>query len=152
MNNPFYTVCGIVNIDGKILLVRHTYGTAQNRILLPGGFAKEHELPTDAVEREIFEETGVKTKATALIAMQFKPDQWCAVFIADYISGTPGSDNHENSEVLLLTAEQAVSRNDITNTSREILDAYINNKSGVLTKSDFVPQSTTADKYELFEV
>lgn len=152
MNNPFYTVCGIVNINEKILLVRHTYGPAQNRILLPGGFVKEHELPTSAVEREIFEETGIKTKANKLIAMQFKPDQWCAVFITDYISGTPRSDNYENSEVLLLTAEQAVSRNDITNTSREILNAYINNKSGSFMKSDFVPQNTTADKYGLFEV
>ena len=54
MNNKFYTVCGITEINGKILLVRHTYGAAKDRILLPGGYVAENELPTVAAEREIF--------------------------------------------------------------------------------------------------
>ena len=52
MNNPCFTVCGIVAIQGKILLVRHTYGIAKGRILLPGGCVREGELPDRAVERE----------------------------------------------------------------------------------------------------
>ena len=54
-NTKTFAVCGIVEIDDKILLVRHTYGTAKNRILLPGGYVKQGEIPTTAVEREIFE-------------------------------------------------------------------------------------------------
>ena len=92
MNNKYYTVCGIVEIEGKVLLVRHTYGNAKDRILLPGGFVQENELPTAAVEREILEETGVTAKAKSIIAMQFKPEQWCAVFVMEYIYGTPKSD------------------------------------------------------------
>ncbi len=38
MGNGLITVCGIVEIDSKVLLVRHTYGTAKNRILCPGGY------------------------------------------------------------------------------------------------------------------
>ena len=79
-NNRFFAVCGIVEIDGKILLVRHTYGVAKNRILLPGGYVRENELPTLAAEREIFEETGVSCKANELFSMQFKSEQWCTVF------------------------------------------------------------------------
>lgn len=45
MNNKYFTVCGIVEINGKILLVRHTYGTAKGRILVPGGYVEEGELP-----------------------------------------------------------------------------------------------------------
>lgn len=152
MNNKFFTVCGVIEIEGKVLLVRHTYGSAKDRILLPGGYVKEDELPNVAIEREILEETGIVTNTRALMAMQFKPDQWCAVFIMDYISGTPKSDGYENSEVLLLSAEEAVSRTDITNMSREILTAYIHNKDAALNKSDYVPQTTVADKYTLFEV
>ena len=149
MNNKYYTVCGIVEIEGKILLVRHTYGNAKDRILLPGGFVQENELPTAAVEREILEETGVTAKAKSIIAMQFKPEQWCAVFVMDYISGTPKSDGFENSEVLLLTFEEAVKRNDITNMSREILKEYIS-KHSELSKSGYVPASSDKNNYAMF--
>lgn len=152
MNNKFYTVCGITEIDGKILLVRHTYGTAKNRILLPGGFVAENELPTAAAEREILEETGVLTKARSLMAVQFKAEQWCAVFIMDYISGTPKSDGYENSEVLLISADEAVKREDITNLSREILTAYKDKKYSVLAKSGYAPKSSSADNYVIFGI
>ena len=151
MNNKFYTVCGITEINGKILLVRHTYGAAKDRILLPGGYVVENELPTAAAEREIFEETGVKTTAKSLMAMQFKSNQWCAVFVMDYISGTPKSDGYENSEVLLLTAEEAVKRDDITNMSRKILTAYINDHSE-LRISEYVPDSASKENYVIFGV
>ena len=82
-NTKNFAVCGIVEIENKILFVRHTYGVAKDRILLPGGYVKENELPTTAIEREIFEETGVVCKSKDLYSMQFKSDQWCAVFTAD---------------------------------------------------------------------
>lgn len=151
MNNKFYTVCGVVEIDGKVLLVRHTYGTAKDRILLPGGFVQENELATTAAEREIFEETGVKAEVCSLISMQFKPQQWCAVFVMQYISGEPRSDGYENNEVLLLPPEEAMLREDITNMSREILKAYIA-KRAELAKSDYVPASADKDSYVIFGV
>ena len=151
MNNKFYTVCGIVEIENKILLVRHTYGTAKGRILLPGGYVQENELPTKAVEREILEETGVEAKAKSIIAIQFKQNQWCAVFLMSYISGIPKSDNYENSEVLMLAADEAVKRNDITNMSREVIKAYISNNPK-LQKSDYVPSSSSEDEYAIFGI
>lgn len=152
MNNKYFTVCGIVEIDGKILLVRHTYGTAEGRILVPGGYVQEGELPSKAIEREVFEETGVSAKTKAVFSVQFKPEQWCVVFTLEYVSGEAKSDGYENNEVLLLPAEEAVEREDITNMSREILRAYIADKANVLGKSDYVPRSTTADKYEIYGV
>ena len=151
MNNKFYTVCGIVEIDGKILLVRHTYGTAKDRILLPGGFVQENELPTIAAERELLEETGVEVKVKSLFSMQFKPEQWCAVFIMKHISGMPKSDGYENSEVLMLTPDEAIERNDITNMSREILKAYRKNYPA-LNKSNYVPETSNADNYVIFGI
>ena len=89
MNNKYFTVCGLLLIDGRVLLVRHTYGTAKDRILLPGGYVQDGELPTAAAEREIFEETGVCAHADTLLAMQFTAFQWCAVFRMKYVEGTP---------------------------------------------------------------
>lgn len=152
MNNKYFTVCGIVEINGKILLVRHTYGTAKDRILVPGGYVQEGELPSKAIEREVFEETGVSAKTKAVFSVQFKPEQWCVVFTLEYVSGEPKSDGYENNEVLLISAEEAAERDDITNMSREILRAYITDKANVLGKSDYVPKSTTAERYEIYGV
>ncbi len=151
MNNKYYSVCGIVEINGKILLVRHTYGTAKDRILLPGGYVQQGELPTVAVEREIYEETGVSAKAVSVMAVQFKPEQWCVVFLMEYISGEPKSDGYENSEVLLLTVDEALQREDITNLSRELLTSYKNGAS-VLNKSSYVPCSSDGDSYAVFGI
>ena len=150
MNNKYYTVCGITEIDGKILLVRHTYGSAKDRILLSGGFVQEGELPDRAVEREILEETGVTAKARSVFAVQFKPEQWCVVFVTDYIAGEPRSDGHENSEVLLLTAEEALARTDLTNLSRELITAYMKH-GAALGKSTYVPASSDSESYSLYE-
>lgn len=150
MNNKYYTVCGIVEIDGKVLLVRHTYGSAKNRILCPGGYVEENELPTKAIEREVFEETGVVVRAKTLLSMQFKSNQWCAIYMLDYISGTPKSDHYENSEVLLLSPEDAIEREDITNMSRELLKIYMTNKNGGIQKNDYIPKSATEQDYVLF--
>lgn len=146
-----FAVCGILEIDGKILFVRHTYGTAKDRILIPGGYVKEKELPTKAVEREFFEETSVVCKAGEIYSVQFKPEEWCIVFTLEFVSGEPKSDGYENSEVLLLTVDEALARDDITNMSREILKAYKENKKG-LAKSDYVAKSYTTEDYVLFGV
>lgn len=150
-NTPNFAVCGIVEMDNKILFVRHTYGVAKDRILLPGGYVKKNELPTFAIEREILEETSITCKTKDLFSMQFKSEQWCAVFTMLYKSGTPTSDQYENSEVLLLTIEEALSRDDLTNMSREILKAYKNNKNG-LTKSDYLAKARTEKDYVIFGV
>ena len=150
-SNKHFAVCGIVELNDKILLVRHTYGTAKDRILLPGGYVKENELPTTAIEREVFEETRVVCKAKELYSMQFKSEQWCAVFTMEYVSGEPKSDGYENSEVLLLSVDEALGKDDLTNMSREILKAYKGNKNG-LPKSDYIAKSCTADDYSIFGV
>lgn len=152
MSNRFYAVCGILDIDGKILFVRHTYGPAKERILIPGGYVKEGELPTEAVKREFFEETGVNVEAESVFAVQFRTEQWIIVFRLKYISGEPVSDGYENSEVLLLTPEEAVNRSDITNMSRAILNAYINDRENTLEKGDYRSISLKAGEYEIFGV
>lgn len=151
INTKYFAVCGIVEADGKVLLVRHTYGTAKDRLLLPGGYVKEKEIPTKAIEREIFEETSVSCKVNSLYSMQFKSEQWCAVFKMDYVSGKAQSDGYENSEVLLLSIDEALSRNDLTNMSRAILKAYKENRIG-LSKSDYIANSCTENDYAIFGI
>ncbi len=118
------TVSGVVQIGGKILLVRHTYGVGKNKLLLPGGHVKEGEMAEAAVVREILEETGVETRAGDIIGTRLKVDEWLLLYEMEYIGGTPVSDGYENSEILLLTPEEAVQREDILPLSRELCRAY----------------------------
>ncbi|HNZ98121.1 NUDIX hydrolase [Ruminococcus sp.] len=152
MSNRYYTVCGILDIDGRILFVRHTYGAAKERILIPGGYVKEGELPSEAVKRELMEETGVVSEAESVFAVQFRKEQWIIVFRLRYISGEPESDGYENSEVLLLKPEEAVKRSDITNMSRAILNAYIKDKNNSLEKECYNSISLKDEVFEIFGV
>lgn len=147
-----HSVCGIVIVSGKVLLVRHTYGVAKGRLILPGGYVKEHEMAPDAIEREIYEETKVVTKAKSIISIQFKPDEWCVYFEMEYISGVPSSDNYENSEVVLMTLDEAVSRNDITNTSKAVLEPFKDNKCTRFLESNYCPETSKPDEYKIFGI
>lgn len=148
---PFAVSC-IVPIDGRILFVRHTYGVANGRILIPGGYLQENELPSHAAERELMEETGVTAKARGLFAARCKGGQWILVIAMEYIKGTPRSDGHENSEVLLLTPRQAIVRPDITNMSRSIMKAYFADPNRVIPLSEDVPPTYDPEKYQFFGV
>lgn len=54
--------------------------------------------------------------------------------------------------MILLSAEDAIRRNDITNMSREILKAYVDDKNRGLYKSSYVPESSNQDEYEIYGI
>lgn len=82
------SVTGIVIKNGKVLLARHTYGSGKNMLIIPGGYVNFGESPQEALN-------------------------WYIAFRADYISGEPTTDHDENSEVLWLDIEEALSRGDV---------------------------------------
>ena len=64
---PKVDVRGAVFRDGKILLVREA---ADGRWTLPGGWADVGDAPSEAVEREIREESGYEAKAVKVLALE----------------------------------------------------------------------------------
>lgn len=147
-----FAVSGVVFIEDKVLLVRHTYGMAKGKLLIPGGHVKEKEMPTDAIVREICEETKVLTQAESIISVQFKPEQWCIIFKMKYLSGTPEPDLGEISEIMLLTIEDALARDDITNTTRVILKTIHEGKCSELAASNFCISISSPEEYRIFGV
>jgi ADP-ribose pyrophosphatase YjhB (NUDIX family) len=63
---PKVDVRGAVFRDDEILLVRER---ADGRWTLPGGWADVGESPSEAVTREVLEESGYATRATKLLAL-----------------------------------------------------------------------------------
>ncbi|MBW1783157.1 MAG: NUDIX hydrolase [Deltaproteobacteria bacterium] len=67
-----------MNTGNQVLLVRHAYGNGAEWSL-PGGSVRMHESPVDGVVREIYEETGIKTKPQGLINF-CAPERWAGSF------------------------------------------------------------------------
>ncbi len=64
---PKVDVRGAIFKDDKILLVREIADAG--RWTLPGGWADVNETPSQAVTREVFEESGFETKVSKLLAV-----------------------------------------------------------------------------------
>jgi 8-oxo-dGTP diphosphatase len=73
--SPKLTVDGLLLKDKKILLIKRKTHPFKGKWALPGGFVEYGEKTEDAVIREVFEETGLKTKIKHLIGVYSDPDR-----------------------------------------------------------------------------
>lgn len=139
------SVGGIVLKENEVLLVRHTYGAGKGKLIIPGGYVKMKETPQDALRREILEETTVVAEPTKLVGVRFNLKDWYAVFLMDYVSGTPNSDNRENSEALFMDIHEAVKSPDVPDLTRVILQGVIDNSENALKNIPFVSREKNGE-------
>jgi len=103
---PKIDVRGVIFKDSKILLVREI--ADQGRWTLPGGWADVNETPSQAVIREVFEESGFETRVIKLLAVYDRdvqghtprfPYHVYKLFFLCKITGGSARANHEASEI-----------------------------------------------------
>lgn len=149
-NNRKVSASCVVIKDNKVLMVKHTYGAANGKYLIPGGHCEEGELPQKSAEREVMEETGVTVLASDLLAVRFtKQEVWC-IFRGEYVKGEPVSDNEENEDALFMPIEEALNSDAVVATTREILKAVLNEDKASFQKSSYVNEKFKADTWQLF--
>lgn len=115
------SAAGVVLHEGRVLLVRHTYGVRKGRLIVPGGYALLEESAEDTVRREVLEETGVTVEPEGVIGVRFNHRDWYVAFRCRYVSGTARSDCDENSEALWMPVEEALVSEEIPDLTRRLI-------------------------------
>lgn len=110
-NKNFYppvSPCVIVRItkDDKILLARHSHRNTDVFTCL-AGYVEPGETLEECVEREVFEETGIKVKNIEYVGSQSWPfpDQLMVAFKAEYAGGEQKLQPEEISEIAWFTKD-----------------------------------------------
>ena len=147
--------------DGKVLLVKHTSGAAQKQWCQPGGYVVVGESLTEALEREIFEETGVKTKASNLIMVRHSTRDRASrgvvsdillIYRVEYLSGKPKADLTEIEEAQFIPLTE-LDDYPLTNLCRTMIDILL--KKLGLELLDYNPpkeviEKLSIQKYQLY--
>ncbi|MGI0148795.1 MAG: NUDIX domain-containing protein [Thermoplasmata archaeon] len=88
--------------DGKLLVVRKTYGPSKGQWTIPSGYVEPHESIVETVEREVMEETHIAGRAGPVLAVRNRVTKTAndtfLVFRMAYVSGEPEPDRQEVSE------------------------------------------------------
>ena len=108
---PKVEVRGAVFRDGRVLLVRES---ADQLWTLPGGWADVNESPSQAVEKEVLQESGLRVRAVKLAALYDRNrhghephlfHSWKAFFLCEILGGeTRGS--YETDAVAFFSPEE----------------------------------------------
>jgi len=125
------SVTGVVIKDNKVLLARHTYGSGRGLYIVPGGYVEYGEMPQDAVKREIFEETKIVAEPKNIIGIRFNDKDWYVAFSAEYVSGEATSDKDENDAVVWMDIEEALTREDVPDLTKQLIRCAIEKEKGL---------------------
>ena len=128
------SVTGVVIKEDKVLLARHTYGGGKGMLFIPGGYVNFGETPQEALVREYMEETRIEVKPMDIIGVRFNMHDWYIAFRAEYVSGEAISDHDENSEVLWIDVNEALSRDDVPELTKILIKSAISKDSGLIIK------------------
>lgn len=134
-DNYSFSVGCMVRKKNQVLLVRHTYGNAKGKLLIPGGFCHENELPEEAAVREVLEETGITAEVKRMAGIRCDRQNWYLLLEMEYLDGVPVSDGCENSEALFCEIAEALTRSDCTEMTKASLKKMLDDTAVYLNSN-----------------
>lgn len=145
-------VGAVVAYGDRVLLVHAALGSGKDQWAIPGGFVERGETVDAAVQREVFEEAGVRAEVRGLIAMRSRvlADENSAYFV--FLLAAPNADTSpdgfEIDAVRYFTLDEAQALPDLNPLSRLVITRALQGSAHVLT---FQPHPTIpASEYVLF--
>ena len=96
--------------DGRLLVVKRTYGAIKGLWSIPSGYVEPRESVLMTLEREVREETAIVGRAGPLLAVRNRVTQdvndTFLVFRMDYVSGEPRPDADEVSAAAFVPLDE----------------------------------------------
>lgn len=127
---PKIDVRAVVIQDGKVLLVKERSDACW---ALPGGWCEVNESPKEAVEKEVWEETGLRVHATRLLAFFDKhkhdhppqlPHAYKCFFLCEIAGGELKTDTQEASAIKYFPTDELPSLSLHRVTEKQIQTTY----------------------------
>ncbi len=128
---------GAVVHQGRVLMVRHTYGEGKGRWILPGGHATHDERLDQTAVREVWEETGVSAEVVDVIGLRTRyTERGGAVFVLFRMRPLRGDlvpDGVEVDRVAYFSAAEiaAMGDDEVLPVSRNAVRAALNGGDGL---------------------
>jgi 8-oxo-dGTP diphosphatase len=87
--DPKVVACSIVEMDGRIVLLKRDIDPQRGKWVLPGGYVDRGEEVPAAALRETEEECGLSTRIRRLLGVYSYPGRMTVVvvYVAEYLSG-----------------------------------------------------------------
>ncbi|MFC5986143.1 NUDIX domain-containing protein [Marinicrinis lubricantis] len=100
--------------EKRVLLVRRAQNPGKGYWTNPGGFIEQFETIEETVEREVWEETGIKAKIRSIVALRDQPRDPHNLYVAfsmDYVEGEPKADGVEVDGAGFFSYEETLQMN-----------------------------------------
>ncbi len=103
-------VGAVMERDGRLLVVKRTYGAIKGLWSIPSGYVEPHESFVMTLEREVREETGIVGRTGELLAVRNRVTQdvndTFLIFRMAYVSGEPRPDAQEVSAAAFVPLDE----------------------------------------------
>ncbi|MEM0006110.1 MAG: NUDIX domain-containing protein [Ignisphaera sp.] len=129
-------VGAVVVVDGNIILVKRGYPPAKDRWSIPGGVIEAGEKVFDAARRELYEETGITANPLGIILIvndvvrdvqsnvRYHYLILDVLFDSRNIKGIPRAGG-DAVDVAWIPLEEALKRNDVSRTTKQLINELI---------------------------
>lgn len=122
-------VGGFLVQDGRLLVVRKTYGPSKGLWTIPSGYVEPRESIEAAIVREVREEAGIAGRPGVLVGVRNRVTEQAndtfLIFRMTYESGDPRPDNVEVSEAAFVPIVELATSADSASFTRAIIPKLV---------------------------
>ncbi len=139
--NPLPVVGAALVREGKILLVRQTYGRLAGRWTIPTGFVGHGETVYTAAKRELEEEAGVRGEVKGLLAVSSTArgnNIWFVVLL-EWVEGEPAPDMEEVDAARFFSLEEVQRSEQISDFLKRIIARILTERPSLLPLDEALP-------------